>query len=125
MVLLADVHREEIANPELRQVLRHLRRDFVREDVDDALVEVDLAAVGEEPDCGRREALRMRIEHVRLVQRVERLPAALGNHLTVADDHEAVHRAEIAGVECLLAAVDEFQNRLARHALRFRRRRLH
>ena len=108
MVLLADVHREEIANPELRQVLRHLRRDFVREDVDDALVEVDLAAVGEEPDCGRREALRMRIEHVRLVQRVERLPAALGNHLTVADDHEAVHRAEIAGVECLLAAVDEF-----------------
>ena len=79
------------------------------------IVDAQLALGLRQADRRRREALGQR-EH--LVRRVggERRPPAFRDHLAVPDDDDAVHRVD-AGVERL----DEGEQGLRRHALRFRR----
>ena len=62
-----------------------------------------------------REALAQRVQHVRLAGRIRR-PPALGDHLPVPHDHDAVE-----GVELLLGLFDEAKDRGRRDALRLRR----
>ena len=72
---------------------------------------LQLAIGDRESDGRRREALAEREHHVRLVGRVGR-PPALGDHLPVAHDHDAVER-----VELLLGLLDEREDRRGRDAL--------
>ena len=68
-----------------------------------------------EADGGRGEALAQRVEQVPLLRVVGR-PPALGDDLAVPQQHEAVHRVDVA-----IRRVDEGRAGGRRHALRFRR----
>ena len=127
--LLTTLERSIVSEEELADAasptLSEIRRKLVREYVDYPLVEVDLSVVREKADCGRSEALRMGVEHVGLVQRVEGLPAALGYRLAVADDDKAVDAPFLHAVERLFACVDPVQDRLRVDSLRLGGRVLH
>ena len=97
-------HGEQVPHAHGRQVFVGLRGRVVGEEGDDRRVYGQPSFGNGEADGGGREALAQREEHVRVLGRIGS-PPALGRHLAMAQQHEAVQAADL-----LLDGVDECQD---------------
>jgi len=95
--------------------MARLGRCGVGEELQNRIVQTQLALGDGQPDGGRGEALAQRIEHVGRCGVVRR-PPALGHDVPVSHEHEAVQ-----GVDIGIGGIDERQNGRRGDALCLRR----
>jgi len=92
-VVVAAVHRQQVADAHPLELFIEVLRQLVRKQVDQPGVKRKFPLGAGEPDRARGEAFAQREEHVRQLRRIRFLPR-LGDHAAVPHDHQAVDGIE-------------------------------
>src|SRR5262249_30204680 len=112
--LVSRGHPQQIADSHCLEVVARLGRYIVGEELQYLVVQLELALRDGQADGRGGEAFAQRKEGVRRL-RVVRGPPALGDDLTVPQQHDAVQRVDV-----FFGRIDEREDRLRRDALLFR-----
>ena len=91
---MAGGHDQQVAHSHGFEVFGRLSRGIFGKEFQNLVVKAELTVSDSQPDGRRGEALAQRVHHMRCFGRL-RLPPAFSHHMTVANDHHAVHGVDL------------------------------